>query len=133
MPEQAIVLFDGVCNLCAWSVQFIIRRDPDGYFKFAAIQSEMGRRLLLERGVSSEELDTLVLISGDQALTRSDAAIEIARRLSGLWKVGSWLGFVPRPIRDWVYNLIARNRYRWFGKQPTCLLPTRKHLARFIE
>lgn len=131
MPER-IILFDGVCNLCAWSVQFIIRRDPRGQFRFAALQSAAGQRLLAERGLAGPDLDSVVLIEGPRAYTRSGAALRIARRLTGLWPALAALLLVPRPLRDWAYSVVARNRYRWFGQQSECMLPTPELRARFL-
>lgn len=131
MPDK-IVLFDGVCNLCAWSVQFIIRRDPRGQFRFAALQSEVAQRLLAERGLAGPGLDSVVLIEGARAYTRSGAALRIARRLAGLWPALAALLLVPRPLRDWAYGVVARNRYHWFGQQTECWLPTPELRRRFL-
>ena len=131
--SQPVILFDGVCNLCAWSVQFIIRRDPCGQFRFAALQSPVGQRLLAERGADARGLDSVVLIEGARWYARSDAALRIARRLSGAWPLLALLRVLPRPLRDWAYDFVARNRYRWFGRQDACMLPTPTLRARFLE
>lgn len=129
----SIVLFDGVCHLCNSSVNFIIRHDPHGRLKFAPLQSPVGQELLRQHNLSSDILDTFVLIESGRAYTRSTAALRVARRLSGLWPV-AYVGIVvPRPIRDAVYRLIARNRYRWFGKRDACMMPTAEVKARFLQ
>ena len=129
-----IVLFDGVCNLCTGSVRFIIQRDPGGRFMFASLQSEPGARLTRRHGVATAatDLSSIVLIANGRAYERSDAALRIARHLSGAWRALWLLRFVPRPIRDAVYGLVARNRYRWFGRQESCMVPTPELRARFL-
>ena len=117
-----VVLFDGVCNLCNGAVQWIIRRDPESIFHFATLQSRDVRRL-----------ETIVLIDGRREYRRSTAFLHILRRLPKL----KWLAYVgavlPEPIRDHIYDLIAKNRYRWFGKQDQCMMPTPEIAARFID
>jgi len=133
MTNHAIVLFDGVCNLCTWSVQFILQRDPHGYFKFSSMQSEIGRKLMEDHGIPPENMDTFVLIDGCKCLTRSDAVIEVAKHLSGGWSLLRVLSAIPKPIRDWGYAIIANNRYRWFGKQDICMLPSPEIMDRFLQ
>lgn len=131
--NHAIVLFDGVCHLCTHTVQFIIKRDPQGYFQFASLQSETGRRLLQAHGMPLDTMDTFVLIEGSRRLTRSDAAIRVAKHLSGCWSLFRVLALMPKRLRDWSYTAIVRNRYRWFGKRETCMVPTRDIFDRFLE
>lgn len=130
--NSPILLFDGVCNLCNASVQWVIRRDPQGIFRFAPLQSETGQSLLRQSGLSSEHFDTVVLVDGDRILTRSDAALEIARRLGGLWSLLAVFRWVPRPVRNAVYDWIARHRYRWFGKTEACMIPRPEWKKRFV-
>jgi len=111
----------------------VIARDPAGRFQFAALQSEAGRRLLQASGVSEPYPDSVVLIEDGQAFIRSTAALRIARRLRAPWSLAYGLIAAPRPIRDWVYELIARHRYGWFGRRETCMLPTPAVHARFLE
>jgi predicted DCC family thiol-disulfide oxidoreductase YuxK len=133
MTNQApILLFDGVCNLCSRVVQFVIRHDPAGRFRFAALQSPAGQRLLVEHGLPADALDTFVLIEGARCFTRSDAAIELARRLDGAWRWLRLAAVVPRPIRDWAYGVLVRNRYRWFGRRESCMVPTPELSQRFL-
>jgi predicted DCC family thiol-disulfide oxidoreductase YuxK len=133
MGEPPIVLFDGVCNLCNGSVQFLLKRDPEGRFRFAALQSDAGRRLMAEHGLAVDGLSSVVLIEGGKAWQESSAALRIARHLPGAWKLLRVFAAVPRPLRDAVYRWIARNRYRWFGKAETCWLPTPELKARFLS
>lgn len=133
---QAIVLFDGVCNLCTWAVQFIIQRDPQGYFRFASLQSEYAQALLREHNLSiplDGRDDTVALIEDGQVYTHSDAGLRIARHLSGPVRLAAPLILIPRFIRDTVYRLIARYRYRVFGRQDVCWMPTPELRARFLD
>lgn len=132
--QHPTVLFDGVCNLCNSSIQFVIRRDPaPATFRFAALQSEAGRRLQREHGLDEHALDTVVLIEDGSAFVRSSAALRIARRLGFPWSLASALLIVPRPIRDAVYGWISRNRYRWFGQRDACMVPTPELRSRFLD
>jgi predicted DCC family thiol-disulfide oxidoreductase YuxK len=127
-----VLLFDGVCNLCNNSVQWVLTHDRKAVFRFSALQSETGQRLLESFGRSPDGLDTVVLIDGDRIYTHSDAPLEIARRLGGFWQILYIFKMVPRPLRDAIYRWIARNRYRWFGKEDSCWLPQPKWKARFV-
>ncbi len=130
---HAVVLFDGVCNLCNGAVNFIIDRDPAGHFQFAPLQSEIARTALEARGRSALDLDTIVLLEEADVHLRSDAALRIARRLTGPWPLLSWALWLPRPLRDAVYDWVAAHRYNWFGKQASCRLPTPELRRRFLE
>jgi predicted DCC family thiol-disulfide oxidoreductase YuxK len=132
-PNHALILFDGVCHLCTSTVQFIIKRDPHGYFAFASLQSEIGGTLLEEHGLQPDALDTFVLVEGSRYFTRSDAALRVAQHLSGCWPLVRVLSLIPKPIRNWGYTVIARNRYRWFGTHETCMVPSRDILDRFLQ
>ncbi len=131
-PTDSIVIFDGVCNLCNSSVDFIIRRDKRDHFKVTANQHETGKRLLAEHGVNPKQVDTLFLYEGGNLYHRSTAALKIARGLGFPWSLFYVFMVIPRPIRDAVYRLIANNRYRWFGKKETCRLPTPEERAKFV-
>jgi len=128
-----MVLFDGVCNLCSASVQFIIARDPAGRFRFATLQSETAKRLLRDAGLSEPHPDSLVLIEGDRIDTHSTAALRIARGLRAPWPLAYALVVVPRPIRDRIYDFVARRRYGWFGKRAACMVPTPELRSRFLD
>jgi predicted DCC family thiol-disulfide oxidoreductase YuxK len=135
LPEgKQIVLFDGVCNLCNRSVQFVIRRDRNDRFRFASLQGEMGRKLLAERGIDTATTDSIILIDPGVAwYVKSDAALEIARGLKGYGWLPLLFGWLPRPLRDAAYDLVARNRYRWFGKQEQCMVPSPELRTRFLD
>ncbi len=124
-----IILFDGVCNLCNGAVTFIIDRDPKGVFAFAPLQSDVAYDLI---GSAADRLESLVLVEGDTHYTESTAALRIARRLRGPWPLLYGLIIVPRALRDSVYRLVARNRYRWFGKRDSCRVPTPELRERFL-
>jgi len=128
---ERIVLFDGVCNFCNSSVQFIINRDPSGKFQFASQQSEVGERLMAAHGVRGN--DSIVYIENGQVFMKSTAALRIAKQLSGLWPACSIFTVIPLPIRNAVYNLIAKNRYRWFGKRESCMIPPPSIRKRFLH
>jgi predicted DCC family thiol-disulfide oxidoreductase YuxK len=129
---SAIVLFDGVCTLCTWSVQFILRRDPHGYFRFAALQSSIGQHLLREHGLSTERFSSIVLIEHGTVYTSSDAALRIARHLRGWWPCISVLLLVPRFLRDEIYQWVAAHRYRWFGQTESCVIASSATRNRFL-
>ncbi|MEH7884211.1 thiol-disulfide oxidoreductase DCC family protein [Bacillus sp. JJ1609] len=126
-----VILFDGVCNFCDASVQFILNRDPKGIFQFASLQSEAGQNLVKKHNVPAD-VDSMILIEDDKVYYKSTAALRISRHLQGAWK---WLyGFiiVPSPMRNIVYNLIAKNRYKWFGQKESCMLPPPNIRKRFL-
>ncbi|WP_306054880.1 thiol-disulfide oxidoreductase DCC family protein [Natronococcus wangiae] len=131
--EEPIVLFDGVCNLCAGFVQFVVPRDADGVFHFASLQSDVGRRLLAEHGLADDELDSIVLIEGEDAYVKSSAVIRIAVILGGIYALARPLRFLPRRLRDWGYDLVAANRYRLFGEKDQCMMPTGNVRERFLD
>lgn len=129
-----ILLFDGVCNLCNGGTQFVIRRDPaPGKFRFAALQSESGQALLRKHGLPPHALDSFVMIEGDRASVRSTAVLRVLHRLGFPWSIFYPLILVPRILRDAVYDGIAARRYRWFGKQETCMVPTPEIRSRFLS
>jgi predicted DCC family thiol-disulfide oxidoreductase YuxK len=128
----AIVLFDGVCNFCNASVNFVIERDKAGYFKFAPLQSAIGEELAAKHGIDKIETDSVIVVEDDKVYTHSSAALRIARKLDGIWKLGYAFVIVPKPLRDLAYRLFAKNRYRLFGKQDACMLPTPDVRARFL-
>lgn len=131
--QHAIILFDGVCNLCDTSVHFIIDRDPKGYFRFASLQSPAGEALLRQYNLPAHYLDSLVLLQDGGVFTRSSAALRILRCLAWPWPFLSVCYVFPRPLRDALYNLIAANRYRLFGKHDVCRVPTPQLRERFLD
>ncbi|MEO6759476.1 MAG: thiol-disulfide oxidoreductase DCC family protein [Saprospiraceae bacterium] len=130
--KSPVLLFDGVCNLCNASVQWVLTHDPRGVFRFAALQSETGQELLHQFGLDQESFNSVVLVDGDRIYLRSDAPLEIVRRLGGAWPLLYGFKIIPRFLRDAIYNWIARNRYRWFGKREACMLPRAEWKARFL-
>ena len=132
--DKKIILFDGVCNLCNSSIQFVIKHDKKNRYKFAALQSDVAKMLLNERGIDSSQIDSIVLIDPNTAYyIKSSAALEIGKSFGGGWRRLSIFEWVPRPIRDWIYDLIAKNRYSWFGKQNDCMIPTPELKAKFLD
>ncbi len=130
--EHPIILFDGVCNFCDASVNFIIDHDPKLHFKFTAQQLDAGQEILRKNGLDPAKLDTLVLSEDGNIYTRSTAVLRIAKQLSGGWKLFYVFIIIPRPIRDVFYNLFAKYRYKLFGKKEACRVPTVAERARFI-
>jgi predicted DCC family thiol-disulfide oxidoreductase YuxK len=132
MNGNGIILFDGVCNLCNRIVQFIIKRDNNGYFQFASQQSAKGKALMEKYRIDTNT-DSFILIEQEKAYMKSAAALRVCRNLDGIWKV-FYAGMIfPKPIRDSLYDYIARNRYKWFGKRDSCMLPGPDMKKRFIE
>lgn len=131
--KSPVLLFDGVCNLCNASVQWVLKHDKKGIFKFAALQSETGQAFLQKFGYQQENYETVILVDGERIFTRSDAPLEIVRRLGGGWSLLTVFRFIPRPLRNVVYDWIARNRYRWFGKKQECMLPRPEWKERFPD
>ena len=130
--DHPVILFDGVCNYCNSVCNFIIARDPEKHFRFAHLQSDAGRELLQHYGFAPDMLDSVVLIRNGKAYVKTDATIQLAPCLSGIARFGGLLRFVPRFIRDIGYDIVARNRYKWWGKQDACIVPTADIRDRFL-
>ena len=133
LTGKHIIVFDGFCNLCDYSIQFIIPRDKEAKFLFISGQSEKGKALQSEYGVQTIADGTVILIKDQKVYIKSDAAIEIARELDAPWNILALLRFIPNRIRDYLYSLIAHNRYRWFGKKTKCLIPDMRIKDRFYH
>lgn len=133
MKEHSIILFDGVCNLCNAAIQFVIKHDKQKHFKFAALQSNAGQQLLKQYQLPSQNFNSFVLIQNEKAYTKSTAALMVSKQLAGITKLLYGFIIVPPLIRNAVYNFIAKNRYKWFGKKDSCMLPTPELLARFLN
>ena len=129
----SIILFDGVCNLCNRSVQFIIKRDKLKKFRFASLQGKTGQAILEQFNLSKDAYNSFILVDKEKVYTRSAAALEVFKRLGGAWKLLYALVIVPKFIRDGLYNWIARNRYKWYGKKEECMVPTPELKNRFME
>ncbi len=133
MNNKFIILFDGVCNLCNSSVNFVIDRDKNDKFRFAALQSEEGRAELSKVEMNEEYLDSIVLIKNGKLYQKSTAALLIAKELSGLWPIMSAFLIIPNFLRNIIYDFIARNRYSWFGKQDECRIPSPELKSKFLD
>ncbi|MED5019285.1 thiol-disulfide oxidoreductase DCC family protein [Paenibacillus chibensis] len=130
---ERIVLVDGVCHLCQGLTRFIIERDPHAKFRFASLQSDVGAELLRKGGLPVDEVDTVVLIENGNYYVRSAAVLRIFRQMRMPWPLLYAFAFVPLPLRDRMYRYVARNRYRWFGKEEQCMLPTPELRKRFLS
>jgi predicted DCC family thiol-disulfide oxidoreductase YuxK len=128
-----VILFDGVCNLCNRSVQFIIKHDPKHQFRFASLQSDFGQGVLKEFNLPMQEFGSFILLEKGTVYTRSSAALRVTKKLSGAWPALFGLMIVPPFIRNGVYKWVARNRYKWFGKKEECWVPTRELKSLFID
>lgn len=126
-----VVFFDGECNFCDHSVQFIIKRDPKGHFKFASLQSEVGKKLLKQFN-APENINSFILVDNNKCYVKSSAALHICKGLKGGWKLLYPLIIIPKPIRDFFYDILANNRYKWFGKKESCMLPSPEVRERFL-
>ena len=133
MNQSSIILFDGICNLCNGAVQFVIKHDPHNQFTFASMQSDSGQKLLQQYQLEQTNFDSFILIQDNTVFKKSTAALRVAKNLSGPVQLLSKLIIVPAVVRDAVYNVIARNRYKWFGKKNTCMIPTPAHQSRFLN
>lgn len=130
---MAVVLFDGVCNLCNAVVRFIIPRDPRGHFQFATLTSDAAARALAAVPHGADLPDSIVLVDRGQVFTRSDAALRICRRLTFPWPLAYGLIVLPRGFRDHLYDAVARRRYRWFGRRDQCMIPDSSIRSRFLD
>ena len=133
VSDHPIVLFDGVCNLCNGIVKFVIKRDEKGKLRFASLQSDTGKELMRKHGLDENQLDTFVFVEHGKAHIKSTAGLKLAKNLNGLWPMLYVFIIIPKFLRDAVYSFIAGNRYRWFGKQEACMIPTPEIRARFLS
>ncbi len=133
MNNRLNILFDGVCNLCNEFVVFTIRRDPEAKFRFASLQSEIGKSLQEELDIKTTEYTSMVLIDGNKYYVKSDAALRVLKELNGIWSLFYFFIIVPRPVRNFFYDLVAKNRYRWFGRRSQCMVPSPEMKKRFLQ
>ena len=133
MHQQPVILFDGVCNLCNNTVKFIIKRDKKAYFSFASLQSGKGQKLLEKYHLSHYDLSSFILLENGKAFSKSTGALQVVRKLDGLWPLLYCFILIPKFIRDKVYETVANNRYKWFGKKDECLVLTPQLKARIIN
>lgn len=131
--NKKIILFDGVCNLCNSAVQFVIRHDKNDVFRFVALQSELGQDILNHIGINPKNIDSIILYEpGIAYYYKSQAAIEIARNLGGFWHFGTIFRIIPTPIANQLYDYVAKNRYKWYGKKESCMMPTPELKSKFL-
>jgi len=133
VEQQPLILFDGVCNFCNYWVNFAIKHDSKKKLKFAALQGETAKRLLPEFHINPAKSDSVIFIDKGKAYTRSSASLRICRYMNGGWKLFYGLIIIPKFIRDFFYNIIARNRYKWWGKKESCMIPTKELRERFLD
>jgi predicted DCC family thiol-disulfide oxidoreductase YuxK len=130
--DQPLIIFDGVCNLCEYSVKFIVKNDRQARFKFVSAQSDKGKELQRLHGVDTFKDGSVILLKNDQVYVKSDAAVEISKDFEGLLRFLHVIKFIPKPVRDLIYSIISKNRYRWFGRKNHCLLPDKNIKDRFL-
>jgi predicted DCC family thiol-disulfide oxidoreductase YuxK len=132
IENHSIILFDGVCNLCSSIVRFIIKRDTQKKFLFAALQSESGQQMLKKYGLPKSEFNSFVLIKDDKCYQKSAAGIILLHNMGGCWKFFYAFKYIPEPVRDFFYDLVARYRYSVFGKKDACVIPDKDLISRFL-
>ena len=131
--DKKIILFDGVCNLCNSSVQYVIKHDKKDVFRFVALQSELGRKIITHIGISEKSIDSIILYEPEVAYYyKSTAALEIAKQLGGVFSYATIFKILPLSLRDSIYDYVAKNRYTWYGKQESCMIPTPELKAKFL-
>lgn len=131
--EKKIILFDGVCNLCEASIVYVIKHDKKDIFRFVALQSDLGQRIVKHIGINTNHLESVVLYEpGISYYYKSSAVLEIAKGLSGIFTWATLFQILPTVLRDYVYDYVAKNRYKWYGKKEACLVPTPELLAKFL-
>ncbi|WP_144522322.1 thiol-disulfide oxidoreductase DCC family protein [Bacillus pumilus] len=128
-----LILFDGICNVCSGAVQFVIKRDPNERMMFASLQSETGQRILKENGLPLDEFNSFIYIEKGTLYTKSTGILKAMRQLKGIYRWSYLFLGIPRPIRDWFYERIAKNRYKWFGQKTSCMMPTPDIQKRFLS
>jgi predicted DCC family thiol-disulfide oxidoreductase YuxK len=133
MPKRPIILFDGVCNFCNSAVNFVIKRDKNSALKFTTLQSGIAHQMLVNQNIPTNDLSSFVFIENKKIYTRSTAALRVCTYLTGLWPLMYGFIIVPKFIRDGIYNWVAKNRYRWFGKKEECMIPTPEIKAKFLN
>ncbi len=130
---KKVLLYDGVCNLCDGFVQFVLKRDKKALYYFASLQSDIAQQLLKKHGIKNDDLSTVVLIEDDQVFTHSDVGLRVAKDLGAFYRPLYGLRYLPKPFRDKIYDWVAANRYRFFGKKEVCMLPEPEWHSRFLD
>ena len=132
--HKKIILFDGVCNLCNSSINYVIDKDTHDEFRFVALQSNLGKELQNYLGINSDDLDSIILYIPNEAYyVKSTAALQIISRFSGVWKFATVFKIIPTGLRDFIYDYVAKNRYKWYGKKDQCRIPTPELNAKFLS
>lgn len=132
--DKKILLFDGVCNLCDSAIQFVIKHDKKDVFRFVPLQSELGRNIIKHLGIDTSKVDSMLLYEpGVAYYYKAQAAIRISRYLGGIYGMMGIFSVLPRGFLDWVYDYVAQNRYKWYGKKESCMIPTPELKAKFLE
>ena len=132
--NKKIILFDGVCNLCDSLLQFVIRHDKKDVFRFVALQSPLGQEIVNHIGIQNENIDSVILyVPGVAYYYKSSAALEIARELGGFFHLGTIFKIIPTVLRNHIYDYVAKNRYSWYGKKASCMIPTPELKSKFLE
>tara|TARA_R110000868_G_scaffold145181_1_gene365097 strand:+ start:17019 stop:17426 length:408 start_codon:yes stop_codon:yes gene_type:complete len=132
--DKKIILFDGVCNLCNASIQLVIKHDKKDEYRFAALQSELGQKMTAERHIDTTAIDSIILVEpGVAYYTKSTAALKVGKNFGGLWSLLAVFEWIPEGIRNVVYDFIAKNRYKWYGKKDSCMIPTPELKAKFLD
>jgi len=132
MVDAPIILFDGICNFCNYWVNFILKHDKSGTIRFASLQGENGKKIQTELNINSSKIDSVILVFNQKAYFYSDAVIGIGQQMGGIYKASILFKIVPRPLRDFIYKYIAKNRYSWFGQRDACMIPTKEVKSRFL-
>jgi len=130
--NHKVILFDGVCNLCNSTVTYVIKRDKKDVFRFAALQDSAGQVLIKKHGIDTSKVDSILFVDGDKIYAKSTAALKIAKNMNGLYPLLYGFMIVPNFIRNWVYDYVASNRYRWYGKKESCMIPTPELKRKFL-
>ena len=133
MNQHPTILFDGVCNFCNSAINFTLKRNKKADIRFAPMQSEAGQKLLQQYNLPADDMQSFIFIEGGVVYKKSTAALKVCRHLRGLWPLCYGFIIVPKFIRDGIYNWIAKNRYKWFGVQQACMIPTPEVRARFLN
>lgn len=132
--DKKIILFDGVCNLCDSAVQMIIKYDTKDIFRFVALQSDLGQKIIQHLGINIQKIDSIILYQpGFAYYFKSEAALEIAKNLGGIFYFFTLFSILPTSFNNYIYDYIAKNRYKWYGKKEACLIPTKEIQAKFLE
>ncbi|MDO9260623.1 MAG: DCC1-like thiol-disulfide oxidoreductase family protein [Flavobacteriaceae bacterium] len=132
LKNTSIIFFDGKCNLCNSSVNFIIKRDVDAYFKFSPLTSNFSKDFLMDKKIDFQQSNTIILYENEKIYIKSDAILSVFKNLNFPYQQLYYLKYIPKPIRDIIYDIFAKNRYKWFGKKSICMIPSAENWSRFL-